>query len=209
MHTPLGFRFAGVHAGLKPLRRDVALTASPEPAAEAILTTDTRTKLASRRLAIGGRDVTLSAIAKGSGMIAPQLATMIAIVTTDAAIAPALLDRALRAAIEPSFHCLVIDGDTSTNDTIIALANGKAENPPIVDPGPDFEAFATALTEICIELARDVAGDGEGATRLLEIAVTDAPDVAVARDIARSLAASSLVKAAIFGGDPDWGRSLS
>src|SRR5438552_1640564 len=199
MHTPLGFRFAGVHAGLKPLRRDVALTASPEPAAEAILTTDTRTKLASRRLAIGGREVTVSAIAKGSGMIAPQLATMICVVTTDAAIAPAALDRALRAAIEPSFHCLVVDGDTSTNDTIYVLANGKAGNSPITDPGADLDTFTTALTEICVELARDIAADGEGATRLLEVAVTGAPDAAIARDIARSIAASSLVKAAIFG----------
>ena len=102
-----------------------ALSPAPEPAAEAIMTTDTRTKLASRTLALGGREVTISAIAKGSGMIAPQLATMIAIVTTDAAIAPAMLDSALHVAIEPSFHCLVVDGDTSTNDTVLVLANGK------------------------------------------------------------------------------------
>src|SRR5262249_4802164 len=130
---------------------------APEPAAEAILTTDTRTKLASRTLELGGRTVTISAIAKGSGMIAPQLATMIAIVTTDVAISPVLLDRALRAAVEPSFHCLVVDGDTSTNDALIALANGLAGNPPITDPGADYDAFAAALTSLCIELARDIA----------------------------------------------------
>ncbi|MDB4957813.1 MAG: Glutamate N-acetyltransferase [Myxococcales bacterium] len=186
-----------------------ALHVAPEPAAEAILTTDTRTKLASRAITLGGREVTISAIAKGSGMIAPQLATMISIVTTDVAITPALLDRALRAAIEPSFHCLVVDGDTSTNDTIIALANGQAGNPPIVDPGSDLDVFTAALTELCIELARDIAADGEGATRLLEVAVTGAPDPAIARDIARSIAASSLVKAAIFGADPNWGRILA
>jgi acetylglutamate kinase len=186
-----------------------ALSDAPEPAAEAILTTDTRTKLSSRTLQLGGREVVISAIAKGSGMIAPQLATMIAIVTTDCAIAPALLDRALAQAIEPSFHCLVVDGDTSTNDTILALANGRAGNAPIVDPGPDYEVFVAALTELCIEIARDIASDGEGATRLLEVAVTGAPDAACARDIARSIAASSLVKAAIFGADPNWGRVLA
>jgi acetylglutamate kinase len=186
-----------------------ALAAAPEPAAEAILTTDTRTKLASRTIDVGGHAVTLAAIAKGSGMIAPQLATMIAIVTTDAAIGSAVLDRALAAAIEPSFHCLVIDGDMSTNDSIIALANGRAGNPPIEAEGAALTAFTAALTEICIELARDIASDGEGATRLLEVAVTGAPDPAIARDLARSVAASSLVKAAIFGADPNWGRVLA
>ncbi len=186
-----------------------ALASAPEPAAEAILTTDTRTKLAYRVLELGGVAVTISAIAKGSGMIAPQLATMIAVITTDAAIAPALLDRALRAAIEPSFHCLVVDGDMSTNDSIIALANGVAGNPAITDLGSDLDAFTAALSELCIELARDVASDGEGATRTLEVGITGAPDVASARDIARSIAASSLVKAAIFGADPNWGRILA
>jgi len=186
-----------------------ALSAAPEPAAEAIITTDTRTKLASRQLQLGGRTVTISAIAKGSGMIMPQLATMIAVVTTDAAITPAMLDRALEQAIEPSFHCLVVDGDTSTNDTAFVLANGRAGNPPITDPGADFDAFAAALTSLCVEIARDIASDGEGATRLLEVHVTGAPSTAVARDLARSIAASSLVKAAIFGADPNWGRILA
>ncbi len=186
-----------------------ALGSAPEPAAEAILTTDTRTKLAYRVIELGGVAVTLSAIAKGSGMIAPQLATMIAVITTDAAITPALLDRALRAAIEPSFHCLVVDGDMSTNDSIIALANGVAGNPAITDPGSDLDAFTAALSELCIELARDVASDGEGATRTLEVAITGAPDHAIGRDIARAIAASSLVKAAIFGADPNWGRILA
>lgn len=186
-----------------------SLTVAPEPAAEAILTTDTRTKLAFRTLDIGGREVTISAIAKGSGMIAPQLATMIAIVTTDAAISPALLDRALRDAIEPSFHCLVVDGDMSTNDTIIALANGRANNPAIETPGAELTAFTTALTSLCTELAKDIASDGEGATRLLEVVITGAPSNDIARDVARSVAASNLVKAAIFGADPNWGRVLA
>jgi acetylglutamate kinase len=186
-----------------------ALTVAPEPAAEAILTTDTRTKLAYRTVELGGKEVTISAIAKGSGMIAPQLATMIAVITTDAAINPALLDRALREAIEPSFHCLVVDGDMSTNDCLIALANGMAGNAPIDDPGPDLAAFTAALTSLCTELARDIASDGEGATRLLEVSITGAPSTEIARDIARSIAASSLVKAAVFGADPNWGRVLA
>jgi acetylglutamate kinase len=186
-----------------------ALTVAPEPAAEAILTTDTRTKLAYRTLELGGKEVTISAIAKGSGMIAPQLATMIAVITTDAAITPALLDRALREAIEPSFHCLVVDGDMSTNDAVIALANGLAGNAAITDPGPELAAFTAALTSLCTELARDIASDGEGATRLLEVSITGAPSAEIARDLARSIAASSLVKAAVFGADPNWGRVLA
>jgi acetylglutamate kinase len=186
-----------------------ALAAAPEPAAEAILTTDTRSKLASRTLELGGKTVTIAAIAKGSGMVAPALATTIAVIATDCAISPALLDRALRAAIEPSFHCLVVDGDMSTNDTVYALANGRASNPPIADPGADYDAFAAALTSLCIELARDIASDGEGATRLLEVAITGAPTPAIARDLARSIVSSSLVKAAVFGADPNWGRVLA
>jgi len=181
----------------------------PAPAAEAIMTTDTTKKLASRTIDVDGTPVTLTGICKGSGMIAPQLATMIAVITTDAAITPALLDRALRVAIEPSFHCLVVDGDMSTNDTAIALANGMARNKPIADPGPDLDAFTAALTSLCTELARDIASDGEGATRLLEVAVTGAPSNDVARDLARSIAGSNLVKAAIFGADPNWGRVLA
>jgi acetylglutamate kinase len=188
---------------------DAALAEAPEPAAEARMPTDTRIKLASRVLELGGTSVTLSVIGKGSGMIAPQLATAIAVITTDCAITPALLDRALHAAIEPSFHCLVVDGDMSTNDTVYALANGRAGNAPITDPGGDFDAFTAALTSLCIELARDIASDGEGATRLLEVTITGAPDATIARDLARSIAGSSLVKAAVFGADPNWGRVLA
>lgn len=186
-----------------------SLTIAPEPAAEAILTTDTRTKLASRTFDIGGKEVTISAIAKGSGMIAPQLATMIAIVTTDAVIAPPVLDSALRSAIDPSFHCLVVDGDMSTNDSIYILANGMAKNPPIEAGSPELGDFVAALTSLCTELARDIASDGEGATRLLEVTVSGAPTPAIARDLAKSIAASSLVKAAVFGADANWGRILA
>lgn len=181
----------------------------PHPAAEAIMTTDTRMKAAFRTLTLGGREVTLTAICKGSGMIAPQLATMICVVATDCSISPTLLDRALKAGCEESFNNLTVDNDMSTNDVIFALANGRADNAPIVDPGEDYEAFRACLQGLCVELAREIAADGEGATKLLEVEVTGAPSKAVARDLARSIAGSSLVKAALFGADPNWGRVLA
>ncbi|MBX5482830.1 MAG: bifunctional glutamate N-acetyltransferase/amino-acid acetyltransferase ArgJ [Myxococcaceae bacterium] len=185
------------------------LDADPLPAAEAILTTDTRVKMASRTIHLHGREVTLSAICKGSGMIAPQLATMIAVIVTDCAISAAALDRALKAAMEPSFNNLTVDDDMSTNDAVFALANGRAGNPRICDPGPDFEALSAALRDLCVELAREIAADGEGATRLIEVTVRGAPSTAIARDLAKSIAGSSLVKAAMFGADPNWGRILA
>jgi len=184
------------------------LVLAPHAAAEAIMTTDTRIKLAARVALIGGVEVTLSAIAKGSGMIAPQLATAIAVITTDAVIEPDVLDEVLVAAMATSFNSLVIDGDTSTNDCVIALANGLAGNAPIKD-GADREAFAAALTALCEELAKEIAADGEGATKQLEVTITGAPSQAIATDLARSIAGSTLVKAAVFGADPNWGRVLA
>jgi acetylglutamate kinase len=180
-----------------------------EHAAEAILTTDTRVKMATRSVRIGGREVTLSAICKGSGMIAPELATMIAVVVTDCAIGPGALSGALRGAMQKSFNALTVDGDMSTNDCVFALANGLAGNAPVVDPGPDYDVFAGALDEICRELARDIAADGEGATKLLEVTVAGAPSFEIAQDLAKAVAGGSLVKAAIFGADPNWGRILA
>ena len=142
-------------------------------------------------------------------MIAPQLATMIAVVSTDCAIAPAVLDTALTAAMESSFNNLTVDDDMSTNDVVFALANGLAGNPRITGPGADFDKFASTLRDLCVELAKEIAADGEGATRMLEVTVTGAPDPAIARDAARSIAGSSLVKAAFFGSDPNWGRVLA
>ncbi|HWE22950.1 MAG TPA: bifunctional glutamate N-acetyltransferase/amino-acid acetyltransferase ArgJ [Myxococcales bacterium] len=186
-----------------------SLRPEPEQAAEAIMTTDTRIKMAARTLHLGGKEVTISAICKGSGMIAPSLATMIAVVTTDAAVGPSALAGALRHAMERSFNALTVDNDMSTNDCVFALANGLAANQPLVDPGPELDLFAAALTEVCKELAKDIAADGEGATKLLEVEVSGAPSDDIAMELAKSVAGSSLVKAAIFGADPNWGRVLA
>jgi glutamate N-acetyltransferase/amino-acid N-acetyltransferase len=144
-------------------------------------------------------DAVLAACCKGSGMIAPQMATMLAFFFTDALLEPSALDRALRAAVDVSFHMVSVDGDTSTSDTVAALANGEAGP---VDPG----AFAAVLSAVAVELAQEVARDGEGATKLIEAVVSGAPDVAAARRAAKSIVASPLVKAAVWGGDPNWGR---
>ncbi len=186
-----------------------SLREEPDAAAEAILTTDTKRKLASRTLTLGGREVTLAAIAKGSGMVHPALATVLAVVVTDCAIRPAVLAQALRDAMGGSFNSLSVDGDMSTNDAVLALANGQAGNAPIEGPGEEARAFAAALASLCQELARQVAADGEGATKLLEVRVTGAPDEEVARELARAVACSNLVKAAVFGADPNWGRVLA
>jgi acetylglutamate kinase len=179
------------------------------PAAEAILTTDTRVKLASRTLRLGDAEVTVCALAKGSGMIAPELATLLAFITTDAAVTPAALKRALDRAVDGSFANLVVDGDMSTNDMVLALANGRSGAPLIDETSPALEELTLALSELCVELARAVAEDGEGATKLLEVTVSGAPDDATARALGRAVASSSLVKAALFGADPNWGRVLA
>ena len=186
-----------------------SLKAEPTAAAEAIMTTDTRIKLAARSVRIGGKDVTLTCICKGSGMIAPSLATMIAVVATDCAITPPMLSGALQKAMRRSFNALTVDGDMSTNDCVFALANGAAGNAPIADPGPALEAFCGALDDLCKQMAKEIAADGEGATTLLDITVAGAPAEEEALDLAKACAGSSLVKAAIFGADPNWGRVLA
>ena len=178
-------------------------------AAEAILTTDKVVKVASRSLVIEGHEVTLAAICKGSGMIAPSLATMIAAIVTDAALAPDVLAGTLRAAVEPTFNCLTVDGDMSTNDAVILLANGRAGHRPLTSGSQGLIEFSGALQSLCQELARAIAQDGEGATKLLTVNLTGAADVGVARDLARAVAGSPLVKTALFGSDPNWGRILA
>jgi acetylglutamate kinase len=178
-------------------------------AAEAIRTTDLRTKLAFREIEIDGKPVRLVAIAKGSGMIHPQMATMLCYVTTDAAIAPVTLQAALTAATEETFNTITVDGDMSTNDTVIALANGKSGAPAIEHGSPAFAAFGGALMDVLGDLARAIAADGEGATKLLVVDVEGVPEREMARDLARAVAGGSLVKSGIFGGDPSWGRILA
>jgi len=178
-------------------------------AAEAIVTTDTRPKMSSREVVLGGKAATLCAICKGSGMIAPQLATVLCVVATDAAVTPRILQDALHRAVAKTFNMVNVDGDMSTNDTVYALANGLAGNARIADPGPDLDTFENALTDLCGEMARAVAADGEGATRMVEVVVTGAPSDEAARDCATAIAGSPLVKAALFGADPNWGRILA
>jgi glutamate N-acetyltransferase/amino-acid N-acetyltransferase len=187
------------------LRSDAA---GPEAALEAILTTDTRKKAGAVEVEIDGRAVRIGAMVKGSGMIHPNMATMLCFITTDAAVSRELLDRALRRAVGRSFNRVTVDGDTSTNDTVIIMANGEAGNAPIDAEGPGYVLFAEALEALCIRLARAAARDGEGATRLLTVSLKGAATEEAAETLARAVAASSLVKAACFGADANWGRVL-
>ena len=177
-------------------------------ACEAIMTTDTVQKAVAAEFTIDGRTCRLGGIAKGSGMIHPNLATMLVFLTTDAAIAPDMLRKALSTDVRSTFNMTSVDGDTSTNDMVCILANGLAGNPEITADGPAFAAFMQALNTVTIALCRAIAGDGEGATKLLECRVTGARDLATARTVAKSVICSSLFKAAMFGADANWGRVL-
>ena len=178
--------------------------------AEAIMTTDTRPKRASRAIKLGGKRVVIAGVAKGAGMIHPNMATLLAFVTTDAAISKPALRAALKRAVGQSFNRVSVDGDTSTNDTLAALANGAAENELIEKAsGDDFETFTKALTDVCRDLAIAVARDGEGARKLVTIRVRHAPSERDAERIAQTIATSPLVKTAIAGEDANWGRILA
>jgi acetylglutamate kinase len=180
-----------------------------ELAAQAVMTNDTRVKLASRTLSIGAVEATIAAFAKGSGMIAPEMATALAFLTTDVAATPQALQSALSRAMKTSFEMVAIDGDMSTNDAVFALANGLAGNPVIEEGTPEHALLCEAVEGVCMDLAREIAEDGDGATKLVEVRVAGAPDVAIARDLARAIVGSTLVKTAIFGADPNWGRVLA
>ncbi|MHB0870599.1 MAG: bifunctional glutamate N-acetyltransferase/amino-acid acetyltransferase ArgJ [Chloroflexota bacterium] len=175
-------------------------------AAQCIITTDTRRKETAVEVSADGISFRLGAIAKGAGMIHPNMATMFCFVTTDAAVDPSFLEGALRRSVDVSFNMISIDGDMSTNDTALVLANGLAGNPSIAAGSPAADAFERALTEVCIRMARAIAADGEGATRLIEVTVNGAESERDARLAARAIAASNLFKAAVYGGDPNWGR---
>ncbi len=177
-------------------------------AAEAIMTTDTKVKEVAVEFTLGGKTCRLGGIAKGSGMIHPNMATMLVFLTTDAAISPAMLQKALSGDIANTFNMLSIDGDTSTNDMVTILANGLAGNPVVDAEGEDLTTFMTALNTVTVQLCREIAGDGEGATKLLECIVSGAHDLAAAKTVAKSVICSSLLKAAMFGADANWGRVL-
>ena len=177
-------------------------------AARAILTTDTVAKEVAVEFTLGGRTCRLGGIAKGSGMIHPNLATMLVFLTTDAAISSQMLQKALSTDVRKSFNMVSVDGDTSTNDMVTVLANGRAGNPEITAEGPAFATFMQALNTVTVCLCRMIAGDGEGATKLLQCIVTGASDEKTAKIVAKSVICSSLTKAAMFGADANWGRVL-
>lgn len=177
-------------------------------AVEAIMTTDTKPKEIAVSFSLQGREVTLGAMAKGAGMIHPDMATMLCFITTDAAVAPEALHRALQRAVDATFNMLTVDGDTSTNDSVLVLANGLAGNEELNEGSDGYEDFVEALTYVCRDLARKIAADGEGATKLLEVVVKNAPSLQDARLVAKAVASSNLVKTALFGEDANWGRVL-
>ncbi|MGI6089577.1 bifunctional glutamate N-acetyltransferase/amino-acid acetyltransferase ArgJ [Bilifractor porci] len=177
-------------------------------AAKAIMTTDTKPKEVSVSFPVGGKTVTIGGMCKGSGMIHPNMCTMLSFLTTDAAISKQLLQKALSTVIADTYNMISVDGDTSTNDTVLLLANGLAENPEITEEGEDYQNFVRALFEINRVLAKKIAGDGEGATALFEVRMIHVDTVENAKILAKSVITSNLTKAAIFGHDANWGRIL-
>ncbi|MGE5558848.1 MAG: bifunctional glutamate N-acetyltransferase/amino-acid acetyltransferase ArgJ [Bacillota bacterium] len=202
---PLGKILKGIDAAIKSLAKE-----NGGMAAAAIMTTDLTLKEAAVELAIEGKKVVIGGMAKGSGMIHPNMATMLAFVTSDAAVAKPVLQKAVESAVRKTFNCITVDGDTSTNDTLLVLANGCAGNETIdaVD-SPAYRQFYAGLEEVCRILAKAMAADGEGATKLIEIRVEGALDDEDARLIGRTVAVSKLVKTAVFGEDANWGRILA
>ena len=198
---------APIAAGIPALTAGLSETGS-EDAAEGIMTTDTVKKEVAVEFTLGGKTCRIGGIAKGSGMIHPNMATMLVFITTDAAIAPDMLQKALSCDIADTFNMVSVDGDTSTNDMVTVLANGMAGNAPITADGEDFRTFMKALNTVTVHLCRCIAGDGEGATKLLECKVTGAADLQTAKTVAKSVICSSLTKAAMFGADANWGRIL-
>ena len=179
-----------------------------EEAAEGIMTTDTKLKEIAVSFTAGGRECKIGGICKGSGMIHPNMATMLVFITTDCAISSEMLQKALSTDIANTFNMVSVDGDTSTNDMVTVLANGLAGNPEITKEGEDFAAFMQALNTVTVYLCRCIAGDGEGATKLLECKVSGAKTLQIAKTVAKSVICSSLTQAAMFGADANWGRVL-
>jgi glutamate N-acetyltransferase/amino-acid N-acetyltransferase len=205
VQLPMGKLLAGIPKVVATLASD-----GWPAAAEAIMTTDTRPKLATRQVTLGDGAATITGIAKGAGMLHPNMATMLSVIATDAFVAQPLLQQALTAAAEVSFNRISVDGDTSTNDTVILLANGLADNEEIADAnGAAYAAFSAALIDLCTELAQALVRDGEGVTRFVTVHVRGATGDDAAHRAANTIATSPLVKTAFFGGDANWGRILA
>jgi glutamate N-acetyltransferase/amino-acid N-acetyltransferase len=178
-------------------------------AEEGIMTTDTFPKMEFRKCSIGGKEITVGGIAKGAGMIEPNMATMLSFIMTDAAVSHECLDDVFKSVIAESFNAITVDGCMSTNDTVIVLANGIAGNTPVEKSSRDVDTFREVLSDVMVSLAKAIVRDGEGATKVIEISVEDARSVAEARELAYAVANSNLVKTAFFGEDPNWGRIMS
>ncbi|MBO4287436.1 MAG: bifunctional glutamate N-acetyltransferase/amino-acid acetyltransferase ArgJ [Kiritimatiellae bacterium] len=204
MLMPLDRLEAGARSAASALSRE-----GGADAARAIMTTDTCPKEVAVQFTLDGRTVTLGGMSKGAGMIEPNMATMLAFLTTDAAVSPNALDAALRKAVAVSFNSLVVDGDRSTNDTLIVMANGAAGNREVVEGTPDFEVFAGAVRHVCVELAKKMAKDGEGASKFVTVRVNGAVTDEDAAMAARAIAKSPLVKTSWAGMDPNWGRVIA
>ncbi len=205
MQLPLDRLVAGAKVLAENLKPD---REAGNQAAKAIMTTDTHEKEVALETEIGGKKVTFGGMAKGSGMIHPNMCTMLAYVSTDAAISGTLLQKALGEIVQDTFNMISVDGDTSTNDTLLVMANGMAGNEEITEENEDYRIFYEALNEICLHLAKEMAADGEGATKLMESVVIGADTKENARILAKSVVCSSLSKAAMFGCDANWGREL-
>ena len=196
-----------IKSGIPELVSSLSYTGNLD-AEEGIMTTDTVPKEVAVEFELGGHVCRIGGMAKGSGMIHPNMATMLVFITTDASISSAMLQKALSGDVAGTFNMVSVDGDTSTNDTVAIMANGLAGNAEITSEGSDFEVFMKALNTVTVSLCRMIAGDGEGATKLLECCVTGAADIKTARTVAKSVICSSLLKAAMFGADANWGRVL-
>ena len=196
-----------IAGGMEALVKGLSVPGAAD-AAQAIMTTDTCPKEVAVEFEIGGKICRMGGIAKGSGMIHPNMATMLVFITSDCAISPELLQLALKGDVPNTFNMTSVDGDTSTNDMVTVLANGLAGNDPITAEGEDFDTFMKALNTITVALCRMIAGDGEGATKLLECTATGADTLEAAKIAAKSVITSSLLKAAMFGADANWGRVL-
>jgi glutamate N-acetyltransferase/amino-acid N-acetyltransferase len=197
-----------IERGIKEATTVLAVESGAD-ASEAIMTTDLVKKEVAIQLELGGKVVTIGAMAKGSGMIHPNMATMLGFITTDAAVESGCLKKVLKETVNNSFNMISVDGDTSTNDMVVIMANGLAQNPVITVDGEYYEEFKAAVNEVCITLAKLIAQDGEGATKLIEVQVKGALSIEDARKAALAICSSNLVKAAIFGEDANWGRIIT